>query len=213
MSSLTSVLHKLGTTTLDGATYTYDNAQNRKTRVDKRLNTTLTYTYDNIYQLKTAKQGSTTKESYTYDAVGNRLSSLGVSPYVYNPSNELTSIPGTGYTYDNNGNLQTKTDASGVTTYHWDYENRLTQVDLPGSGGTVTYKYDPFGRRVQKTGPSGTTNYVYDGANILEEVDQTGTLTARYTSTQNVDEPLAETRSRKPGDRRDVPRFSAAVGQ
>ena len=52
-SSLTSVLHKLGTTTLDGATYTYDNAENRQTRTDKRLNTTLTYGYDNIYQPRT----------------------------------------------------------------------------------------------------------------------------------------------------------------
>ena len=42
-SHLLSVLHKLGTTTLDGATYTYDNAGNRKTRTDRRLNTTLTY--------------------------------------------------------------------------------------------------------------------------------------------------------------------------
>ena len=38
---------------------------NRKTRTDKRLGTTLTYAYDNIYQLLTAKQGTTTKESYT----------------------------------------------------------------------------------------------------------------------------------------------------
>jgi YD repeat-containing protein len=94
-SSLTSVLHKLGTTTLDGATYTYDAAENRKSRTDKRLNTTLNYTYDNIYQLLLAKQGSTVKESYTYvpDLVGNRQSSLGVSPYLYNTSNELTSTP------------------------------------------------------------------------------------------------------------------------
>jgi hypothetical protein len=31
---------------LDGASYTYDNACNRKTRTDKRLGTTLTYGYD-----------------------------------------------------------------------------------------------------------------------------------------------------------------------
>jgi len=80
-----------GTAVLDGATYTYDNAGNRKTRTDKRTNVTLTYGYDNIYQLLSAKQGSATKETYTYDLVGNRLSSLGVSPYNYNSSNELTS--------------------------------------------------------------------------------------------------------------------------
>jgi len=55
VSDLLSVLHKLGTTTLDGATYTYDNAGNRKTRTDKRTNVTLTYGYDNIYQLQTAE--------------------------------------------------------------------------------------------------------------------------------------------------------------
>ena len=107
-SSLTSVLHKLGTTTLDGATYTYDLAENRKTRTDKRLNTTLTYGYDNIYQLQTAKQGSTTKESYTYDLVGNRKTSLNVSQYNYNMSNELTSTPTLTYGYDSNGNLKTR---------------------------------------------------------------------------------------------------------
>ena len=132
ISRLTSILHKLGTTTLDGATYTYDNAGNRKTRTDKRTNTTLTYSYDNIYELLSAKQGATTKETYTYDLVGNRLSSLGVSPYTYNTSNELTGIPGLTYPYDNNGNAKTKSDG---TQYTWDYENRLTQVVLPGLAG------------------------------------------------------------------------------
>ncbi len=68
----------------------------------------------------------------TYDPVGNRLSSLGVSPYNYNVSNALTSKPGVTYTYDNNGNTLTKTDGSGTTTYAWDFENRLTSVTLPG---------------------------------------------------------------------------------
>ena len=193
VSRLLSVLHKLGTTTLDGATYTYDNAGNRKTRTDKRTNVTLTYGYDNIYQLLSAKQGSTTKESYTYDLVGNRLSSLGVSPYTYNSSNELTATPSGNYTYDSNGNEKSKPDG---TTYTWDLENRLTQVTLPGSGGTVTFRYDPFGRRVQKSFTQGstttTTNYLYDGANVLETVDQNGNVLARYAGTLSIDEPLQE---------------------
>jgi RHS repeat-associated protein len=193
------VLHQLGTTTLDGESYTYDLAGNRKTRTDKRLGTTLTYAYDNIYQLLTAKQGTTTKESYTHDLVGNRLSSLGVNPYSYNSSNELTSIPGTTYAYDNNGNLQTKTTSAGTTTYAWDYENRLTQVALPGTGGTVTYKYDPFGRRVQKAftqgGSTTTTNYLYDGDNLIEEVGQNANVLARYTQGPGIDQPLSELRS------------------
>lgn len=197
ISHLLSVLHKnSGGTTLDGATYTYDNAGNRLTRTDKQTGIKLTYTYDNIYQLQTAKQGSTTKESYTYDLVGNRLSSLGVSPYQYNASNWLTSIPGTTYNYDNNGSLTSKSDG---TTYSWDYENRLTQVVLPGTGGTVTFKYDPMGRRIQKAftqaSTTTTTNYVYDGANAIEEVDANGAVLARYTQRLGIDEPLAELRS------------------
>jgi RHS repeat-associated protein len=199
-SSLTSVLHKLGTTTLDGATYTYDAAENRKTRTDKRLNTTLTYTYDNIYELLFAKQGATTKESYTYDPVGNRKTSLGVNPYLYNTSNELQSTPSTSYTYDNNGNLKTKSDG---TQYNWDFENRLTSVVLPGAGGTVSFKYDGFGRRAQKSFTQGasttTTDYLYDGANMFEEVDSSGNVLARYTElSRELDQPLSMLRSGAP---------------
>jgi RHS repeat-associated protein len=193
VSDLLSVLHKLGTTALDGATYTYDNAGNRKTRTDKRTNVTLTYAYDNIYQLKTAKQGTTTKESYTYDLVGNRLSSLGVSPYNYNSSNELTLTPSGSYTYDNNGNR--KTDPSG-TQYSWDFENRLTQVILPGTGGTVNFKYDPFGRRIQKSFTQGstttTTAYIYDDDNLVASLDNSGNVLSKYADSLDLDEPLQE---------------------
>ena len=139
-------------------------------------------------------QGTSTTESYSYDAVGNRLSSLGVSPYAYNTSNELTSKPSVTFTYDRDGNTLTKVDSTGTTTYNWDFENRLSSVVLPGSGGTVSFKYDPYGRRVQKTSSAATTNYVYDGANTLEEVDGSGSVVARYVQNLGIDEPLAETR-------------------
>ena len=154
----------------------------------------MNFAYDPIYQLTGVTQGQTTTETYTYDAVGNRLSSLGVSPYHYNSSNELTDKPAATYTYDANGSTATKTDGTGLTQYTWDYENRLTRVTLPG-GSQVNFKYDPFGRRIQKTSSSGTTNYVYDGANVLEEVDTSGNLVARYTQNLGIDEPLAELRS------------------
>ncbi len=145
------------------------------------------YSYDPIYELTQVVHGATTTESYSYDAVGNRLSSLGVNPYSYNASNELTSTPSGSYTYDANGN--TLADASGKI-YTWDFENRLVQAVVPGTG-TTTFKYDPFGRRIQKSGPLGTTNYLYSGPNILEEVDNTGNALARFTRTKRIDETLA----------------------
>jgi len=52
---------------------------------------------------------------------------------------------GAPYTYDNNGNLLSKTNSSGTTSYAWNFENRLTSVNLP-NGGVVSFTYDPFGR-------------------------------------------------------------------
>ena len=99
-----------------------------------------------------------------------------------------------GSALDANGN--TLTDPSGKQ-YTWDFENRLMQAVVPGTG-TTTFRYDPFGRRIQKSGPLGTTNYLYDGrgarANIIEEVDPNGSVLARYSQGTLVDEPLAELR-------------------
>jgi YD repeat-containing protein len=157
LSRLLSVLHQVGSSTIDGAVYGLDNAGNRTSKADKLANVTSNYTYDPVYELTQVTQGSTTTESYSYDRVGNRLSSLGVASYAYNNSNELTSTSNATYTYDNNGNTLTKVDSTGTTTYAWDFENRLTSVTLPGSGGTVSFKYDPFGRRIYK--PTLTARY------------------------------------------------------
>lgn len=197
VSHLLSVLHQSGTTTLDGASYTYDPAGNRTSKGNYLNGVTSNYGYDPLYELTQVTQGGSTTETYSYDPVGNRLSSVGVPLYNYNQSNELTSNSTGSYTYDNNGS--TLTDASG-RSYTWDFENRLTQAVVPGSGGgTTTFKYDPFGRRIQKSGPLGATNYLYDGiyieSNVIEEVDANGNELARDVQGKGIDQPLAEFQS------------------
>jgi RHS repeat-associated protein len=191
LSRLTSVLHQLAGSTIDGATYILDNAGNRTAKTDQRTAVATSYGYDNIYQLLSATQGATTTESYAYDAVGNRTSSLGVASYTTNSSNEMTANSNASYGYDYNGNTTTKTDSTGTTNYTWDFENRLTSVTLPGSGGTVSFKYDPFGRRVYKSSTSGTSIYAYDQDNLIEETNGSGAVVARYTQTDSIDEPVA----------------------
>ena len=195
LSRLTSVLHQLSGSTIDGASYTLDSAGNRTAKVDQLAAVTSNYTYDAIYQLTQATQGGSTTESYTYDPVGNRTASLGVSSYTTNASNEMTANSNASYTYDSNGNTLTKTVGSNTTTYAWDYENRLTSVTLPGSGGTVSFKYDPLGRRIEKTTSSTTSIFAYDGDNLIEETNASGGVVARYSQSQNIDEPLALLRS------------------
>jgi RHS repeat-associated protein len=68
-------------------------------------------------------------------------------------------------------------------------------VTLLGSGGTVSFAYDPFGRRIKKVTSSATSVFAYDGDNLVEETNASGTAVARYSQTQNIDEPLAMLRS------------------
>jgi RHS repeat-associated protein len=138
-----------------------------------------------------SKTESCTRTKYSYDPVGNRTASLGVSSYTTNSSNEMTANSNASYTYDLNGNTLTKVVGSNTTSYAWDYENRLTSVTLPNSGGTVTFKYDPFGRRIEKVSPTATSIFLYDGDNLVQTVNSSGTVVAHYTQTQNIDEPLA----------------------
>jgi RHS repeat-associated protein len=195
LSRLLSVLHQVGSSTIDGASYGLDTAGNRTSKTDWLANVTSNYTYDQIYELTQVTQGNNTTESYTYDPVHNRLSSLGVTSYTNNNSNELTATSTTSYTYDNNGNMVSKTDSTGTTTYAWDFDNRLTSVTLPGSGGTVTFKYDPLGRRIYKSSSLGTTVFSYNGSRLAETVNSNGGVVARYIQGVGIDEPLAELQS------------------
>jgi RHS repeat-associated protein len=195
LSRLLSVTHAKGGATLDGATYTVDSVGNRTAKNDLYVGVTTNYGYDAIYELLNATQAGATTESYTYDPVGNRLSNLTSSGWSYNTSNELTARPSVSYAYDANGNTIVKTDSTGTTNYTWDYENRLTSVTLPGSGGTVSFKYDPFWRRIYKSSASGVSIYAYDGDNLVEETNASGAAVARYSQGLNIDEPLAMLRS------------------
>ena len=71
----------------------------------------------------------------------------------------------------------------------------MKQYQLTGSGGTATFKYDPMGRRIEKSSSAATSVFAYDGDNLIEEANSSGGVVARYTQTQNIDEPLSMLRS------------------
>ena len=192
---LQSILHQAGSTTLDGASYIYDNAGNRLS-AGNGASLLYDYSYDDVYQLTYVATHPPCPdcpiqllERYGYDAVGNRLTDFSGATYVYNnPWNHLDSKGSTSFTYDANGNTKTK----GATTYNWNSLNQLASAALPG--GNVSFKYDPFGRRIQKSSAAGTINYLYDGSNVIEEVDSSGTQLARYSQGSGIDQPLSMAR-------------------
>jgi hypothetical protein len=52
-------------------------------------------------------------------------------------------------------------------------------------------KYGLLGRRIEKASSSTTSIYAYDGDNLIEETNSSGAFVARYSQTENIDEPLA----------------------
>lgn len=82
-----------GSSTLDGVDYVYDAAGNRVSKTALPSNVASAYSYDPAYELTKVMQGATQKESYTYDAVGNRTYQPG-APYTYNVSNEMLTREG-----------------------------------------------------------------------------------------------------------------------
>ena len=89
----------------------------------------------------------------------------------------VTSVGGTTYTYDNNGNVT----AIGSLDYTWDWRNRLASAERSG-GGNTTYGYDHTGQRVFKATGTATTSYPSKYYNLA-------TTTGAATTTKHIFSP------------------------
>jgi RHS repeat-associated protein len=119
--------------------------------------------------------------------------------------------------YDQNGNLtqkQNQLEPNDKTTYAWDANNRLIQMNQSkttnsntGTTGTTgntsssttvlsaSFSYDAFGRRIQSTITQGTqapttVQYLYEGAQALGEI-RYGKLSHRLLTGLSLDETIA----------------------
>jgi len=144
-SRITGMTHTANYNTLASYGLTWDAGSQLTQEVSN--DGTVNYSYDSTGQLTGATGWRS--ESYSYDATGNRT----MTGYSTGTGNRLLSDGNFNYTYDDEGNMLTKTEiATGkVTEYTWDYRNRLTAVTVKNSGGTVIqqtdYTYDPFDKR------------------------------------------------------------------
>ena len=163
---------------------------NRLTNTD--MSGTDAYSYDVYQQLAKALHPDQPEEDYAYDGVGNRLNGSGLN-YTYSADNRMLTKDINKYSYDANGNTISKTDASGVTSYQFDFENRLIKAVMPNNT-IAQYEYDALGRRIEKNVNGVIKKYLYDGYNILAEYDNNGNQVARYTQNLAIDDPLAMAR-------------------
>ena len=148
-------LTNLVTNDLQDQTYAYDGAGNITNIYDFLHSGTQSFGYDRLHRLTSASSSASPSYShaYTYSSIGN-LESAANRVFSYPASGAGVAHPhapaGDGvyqYTYDANGNLQTRRAGGSTRTYYWDYDNRLAKID---SGTAGTYTYDYAGQRVVK---------------------------------------------------------------
>ena len=190
LNRLTQIRHSNATGgTLSSYTFDYDNGS-RINKIQNVDSTFVSYGYANNDELKTADYSLTTRtnEAYSYDANGNRTN----TGYVTGTNNQLSSDGTYAYTYDDEGNLKTRTGNGSTRTFTWDYRNRLTSV-VENSITLGSYGYDASNQRISKTTGGVTTRYVYDRGNVALEFNGTATTpNVRYLYGTQVDQILAQ---------------------
>jgi len=110
-------------------------------------------------------------ETFAWDANSNRTTYPGGLTGVYDDQDRLVSLVDEApdpdvvvvtFTYTLNGELGSRVDASGTTTYTYDVLGNLRQVDLP-DGRSVRYLIDGRNRRVGKeVRAQGSQVYVFE---------------------------------------------------
>ncbi len=159
---------------LSSNVYTYDNSGQRLTNtitVGSGGSRTEQYGYDDVNRLVAVNYGDGQTQSYTFDAMGNRLSKTdvggginGTENYTYNNANMLLSRAGNAYTNDANG----KTLTGGGRTNTWDSENRMTRCVYNGTTSQFTYAADGLRHRSVVNGV--TTDFALDASMFVREL-------------------------------------------
>ncbi|MFA6922908.1 MAG: FG-GAP-like repeat-containing protein [Bacteroidales bacterium] len=180
--------------------YTYDNVGNITQIADTAgvsISKTVNYTYDDLNRLTSATTTATGNsqnysESYAYDALGNLTTKNGTT-YLYegnsgtnyaNP-HATTSVGGTTYSYDNDGNLT----AYGNTANTFDYNDRLTQTVIT-RGGMRMAQSKSQGSPIETKGLASKGGGIIPmggggGGSVPTIVSATATNVTAYTATLN----------------------------
>jgi RHS repeat-associated protein len=172
----------------------------QKVETIQGVSDTYDYIYDMAGRLDQVKKNSTVVSDYTYDGNSNRTQSVIQSvttDLTYDAQDRLLTATGSTYTYTANGELSTKEDSNGLTTYHYDVMGNLREVNLP-DGTTVQYVIDGQNRRVgKKVNGTLTQAWLYEGQlNPVAELDGNGNVVSRFIY----------------GDRANVPSYMVKAG-
>ncbi len=181
VGNLTKVTDARGNAT----SYEYEKALNITTKRRK-----LNHNYRLKYLLTKVTDPLGNEKTFSYDNIGNVTSRTDANDntvdFTYNNNDWLTQktypdASNIAYSYYDNGQRQSVTDAAGTILYTYDKTNKVTQVSYPGNK-TVKYSYNETGQRTQIIYPdSSTVNYSYDALNRVSAVTDFSGNTSTYT--------------------------------
>jgi RHS repeat-associated protein len=174
--------------TVFSVTYTRDKLGRISDRSETISGNTVVYhyDYDDIGRLTDVKQDGVLTAHYEYDANGNRtraqypVSAVDVSGSYDDQDRMLSYGPNT-YSYTANGELFSKTNASGTASFSYDVLGNLRATTLV-DGTSIEYVIDAQDRRVgKKISGTLTQGFLYDGQlQIVAELDGPGNVVSRF---------------------------------
>jgi YD repeat-containing protein len=110
--------------------------------------------------------------TYTFDAVGNRLTQTTITnsiAYTCDIANRLTNVAGQAYTWDANGNLL----SDGAMSYAYDSANR--PITITQGANTYLFGYDGMGNRRRQLVNGVPTTYTLDlNASLVQVLADSG---------------------------------------
>lgn len=172
--------HKRTEAASGGTTYTYDNVQRLRSKVDSNGKTS-TWSYSAAQVTSCIDGVTTTTDYYAEDVLFMVSDSTGWIAYDYNADGEIGLISNsedyeTSYTYDSYGRLAQTTDMNGVTKIY-SYDSNGYPYRTTTNGSILETNYDKYGilRSKSWSEPNElphTVNYMYD--NRFRLIRETG---------------------------------------
>ncbi|MBU4333403.1 MAG: hypothetical protein KKD07_03070, partial [Candidatus Omnitrophica bacterium] len=154
---------------LQDLNYKYDAVGNIVSIIDNVNTATQSFKYDEINRLIEARGESYESKDFVYDEIGNIIEKDGKSYYYgeggAGPHAVTLLSDGATFTYDENGNMQSRQLGAGgdLTIYSYDSENRLIEVEK-NSSLLASYAYDGDGGRTRQATDNGQKTIVYVGS-------------------------------------------------
>ncbi|MBI4510548.1 MAG: hypothetical protein HY698_13020 [Deltaproteobacteria bacterium] len=151
------------------------------------------YTYDLDGRLTEVTRDGAVVSTYGYDSNGNRIAysgSGGSLTGVYDDQDRMLQYGSALFNYTGNGEIRTRTDETGTTTYAYDAFGNLAAVALP-DGTHVEYILDAAHRRVgRKVNGALVAGYLYSGSlRPVAELDGDHNVVSRFVYARGVNVP------------------------